>query len=113
MELLLKELLDVLAKLPQEIRSLLVSDQSVDRARAQLALRKSRLALPLIPLIEKLNIATQEGSMRWFVNTATPLDANTIATWLIERTAFIGALEAVSELTAYSTAETFLAREIL
>ncbi|MCI0564942.1 MAG: HEPN domain-containing protein [Nitrososphaera sp.] len=113
MELLLKELLDVLAKLPQEIRSRLVSGQNVDRARAQLALRKSRLAVPLIPLIEKLNIATQGGSMRWFVNTATFLDANTIATWLIERAAFIGASDAVSELTAYSTAETFLAREIL
>lgn len=113
MELLLKELLDVLAKLPQEIRSRLVSGQSVDRAHAQLALRKSRLAVPLIPLIERWNIATQDGSMQWFVNTATSFDADIIATWLIERAAFIGASDAVSELTAYSTSETFLAREIL
>lgn len=113
MEPILKELEHVLANLPEGIRSGLLSDHIVERGQAQLALMQLQLAASLIPLVEQSDIATPSGSMRCFVNTASAVHADTVATWLIERAVSIGAPGAFSELTAYMAAESFSAREII
>ena len=113
MELLISEVHAILVKLPEGVREGLSSSKATEHVHAQLALRRSRLGDHLAELLRDSGLLPNPELMRVFVNTATLLDPDRIATWLVERAVGIGESTAVGELVSYSTAKSFVAIEVI
>jgi len=103
----------VLANLPESVRQGLSSPKSRDRLHAQLVLRTTHLSIGLANLLRDSPLLPSPWRMLVFVNTTTPLDPDTVATWLVERAAGIGASAAVADFASFTTAKNFAAREII
>lgn len=112
-ESLISEVDTILANLPERMRHRLSSPVALERLHAQLELRKSRAGARLAELLKASGLLPSPELMRVFVNTAQLLDADSIAAWLVERAADIGASPAVAELVSYSATTTFVAREVI
>jgi len=113
MKLLVSEVDEILAKLPEKVRQGLSSPKAIERLHAQLELRRSHVGAHLAELLKDSNVLPNPELMRVFVNTAELLDPDSIATWLVERAVAIGAAPAVAELVSYPTTRTLVAREVI
>lgn len=113
MKLLVSEVDAILTKLPERVRQGLSSPRALERLHAQLDLRRSHACAHLVELLESSSVLPAPELMRVFVNSAQTLDSDSIAGWLVERAVAIGASSAVVELVSFSTASTFVAREVI
>ncbi len=74
---------------------------------------KTSLGEHLAELLRDSGLLPNPELMRVFVYSATLLDPDSIATWLVERAAAIGGSNAVAELVSYTRAKSFVAREVI